>query len=398
MDGITKKKIGVALVAFLGLITTIKLAMIYYDANFNPYALPSFCSVSDFIDCDGIAKTTDSQFFGIPLAYWGMFLYLFMFLMLIADKLKNFRLFKFMEVFKNPLDYIASLGLISFIISMSLLCLSLFEIKKLCVLCAATYLMNFMIAIIATDFKNGGFIKSIKQSFADFFDAVKNKAYLAAFIIVMLLAGAGLYYTTTSYVFTPQVKKSKDFGEFINAKTNKYRVSGNVLGDEDAEIIVYIYTDYRCPICKVHNIMMHKLARDYKGIKIVHKNLPLDMECNKNLTRPFHQGSCTMAKYTMAAEKQGKFWNLNTLYFERQPQDETAMLEIAQGIGLNMQKLQQDANSPEIAAELQNDIRTASAMGLNATPTTKIGQDVYVGIRPYSEYAKFVEAAGAKRR
>ena len=131
MDGNMKRKVGVGVIALLGFITTIKLAMIYYDANFNPYALPSFCSVSDLIDCDGVAKTTESQFFGIPLAYWGLFLYSFIFLMLGADKLKNFKLFKFMEVFKNPLDYISSLGILAFIISMVLLCVSLFDIKKL---------------------------------------------------------------------------------------------------------------------------------------------------------------------------------------------------------------------------------------------------------------------------
>ena len=127
----TKKKIAIGIIAIIGFITTIKLAIIYYNANFNPYALSSFCSVNDFIDCDGIAKTTESQFLGIPLAYWGMFLYAFILLMLFVQKLKNLKFLKFLEVFKNPLDYIASLGLISFLISMSLLCLSLFEIKKL---------------------------------------------------------------------------------------------------------------------------------------------------------------------------------------------------------------------------------------------------------------------------
>ena len=71
------RKIFILIIAFVGFLTTIKLAMIYYDANFNLYALPSFCSVNDFIDCDGIAKTTESQFLGVPLAYWGMFFYLF---------------------------------------------------------------------------------------------------------------------------------------------------------------------------------------------------------------------------------------------------------------------------------------------------------------------------------
>ena len=66
----TKKKVAIGIIAAIGFITTIKLAIIYYNANFNPYALSSFCSVNDFIDCDGIARTTEAQFLGIPLAYW----------------------------------------------------------------------------------------------------------------------------------------------------------------------------------------------------------------------------------------------------------------------------------------------------------------------------------------
>jgi len=84
-----KKKIFIGTLTVIGIITTIKLALIYYNANFNPYALSSFCSINEFIDCDGIAKTTESQFFGIPLACWGLFLYCFIGLMLFVDKLKN---------------------------------------------------------------------------------------------------------------------------------------------------------------------------------------------------------------------------------------------------------------------------------------------------------------------
>ena len=92
METEMKKKISIAAIAGVGILTTIKLAIIYYNANFNPYALSSFCSVNEFIDCDGIAKTPEAQFLGIPLAYWGMFYYAFVFLMLFAPKLKNIKL------------------------------------------------------------------------------------------------------------------------------------------------------------------------------------------------------------------------------------------------------------------------------------------------------------------
>ncbi len=393
-----KKKIAILLLVLIGIVTTIKLAIIYYEANFNPYALPSFCSINEFIDCDGIAKTTESQFLGIPLAYWGLFLYSFILLLLFVDKLKNIKFLKFLEVFKNPLDYIASLGVISFTISMMLLCISLFDIQKLCILCAATYTLNLIIGIVATDFKNGGFVKSFKQSFIDFFDAVKQKKYLISFIVVMLLASAGLAYTRITYKFAPQVKRAAEFSEFVKAKHNKYKVSGNILGDEDAKVTMYVYSDYQCPMCRAHNIMIHKLVKDLKGVKIVHKNLPLDMECNVYLTQPFHEGSCMEARYALAAEKQGKFWDMNSELFDKKPKTEAEVIAIAEDLGLDIDKLEADADSVEIANELKEDIKEANSKGINGTPTSVVDGEVNIGIQKYNEYKEWLIKKGAEER
>ena len=86
------KKILTLIFALAGFALTIKLCEIYYNANFAKYALPSFCTVNEVVDCDGVAKTFYSQFFGIPLCLWGMFLYLFTLLLLFADKLLKFPL------------------------------------------------------------------------------------------------------------------------------------------------------------------------------------------------------------------------------------------------------------------------------------------------------------------
>ena len=394
-----KKKIWIASLALIGIITTIKLAMIYYNANFNPYALSSFCSISEFIDCDGIAKTTESQFFGIPLAYWGMFLYAFILLMLIAEKLKNIKFLKFFEVFKNPLDYIASLGLISFVISMLLLCLSLFEIKKLCILCAFTYVLNLIIGCIATDFKNGGFVKSVKQSFLDFIDAVKIKKYLIAFIAVILVAGAFLTYTTKTMKFAPQVKQQKDFKEFLHVKKNKYAVKGNLLGTEKPKVIMYVYSDYQCPSCFVHNIMMHKLAKEMSGIKIIHKNLPLDQDCNVYLQMQMHEGACISARYAIAAEKQGNLWEMNNILFEHKPKTEGEVLFLAErSKHFDLGRLKQDADSVETYEELSKQIDEAYKNDIIGTPASVINGEIKLGLKKYQEYVEWVEKFGAKKK
>jgi len=392
------KKVTILTLVVLGFILTIELAKVYYDANFNPNAAPSICAINDLIDCDGVAKTTESQFFGVPLAYWGMFLYLVMGVLLFANKLKNIKLFKFMEVFKNPLDYIATLGLISFAISMILLGVSLFEIKKLCIFCLFTYVINLAIALVAVDWSNGHFIKAFKNSVKDFIDALKIKVYGIAFLICSLIACGFLTFTTKSHIFTPQVKRQQDFQEFVSTKVNKYAAKGNILGDEKAELVVYAYTDYLCPICGAYNIMIHKLAQELKNVRFEHVNMPLDMECNKYLKSPFHVGSCQLAKFAIAAEKQNKFLDINSLFFEKQPTTEEEIIEIAKSLNLNIEQLKKDAYSEETKKQIEADIDRALSLGINGTPSTVIGENVYIGIKPYTAFKELLIKAGAKKR
>jgi len=392
------KKIFIFVIAFIGFLTTIKLAMIYYDANFNPYALPSFCSLNAFIDCDGVAQTRESQFLGIPLAYWGMFLYVFLIFLLFVEKLKEIKLLKFLEVFKNPLAYISSLGFISFTVSMILAGISIFEIKKLCLLCLFTYLLNLIIAAIATDFK-AGILESFKLSIRDFIDALKIKKYLISFIILALLGASTLTYTTLSYCFTPQIKRFNEMKEYEKMeKNNPFKVKGNILGDKNAKMVVYIYTDYRCPICRIDNVMIHRLAKELKGFEIIHKNLPLDMSCNKNIPQPFHEGSCMLAEYSLAAENQGKFWEFNSAIFEKQPKDEQEVLALAKTLGLNTGELQKDAENPAVSNKITEDIDRAVELGINGTPTMVINGKLYVGIKPYYELKDILLKAGASER
>lgn len=391
------RKIFILFFAIIGFITTIKLTMIYVDSNFNPYALPSFCSISEFVDCDGVAQTVHSQFLGIPLAIWGMFLYLFITFLLFVDKLKKIKLLSFLEVFKNPFAYISILGLVAFTISMLLAFVSIHEIKKICILCVFTYILDLFIALVATDFKVG-FYENFKTCLRDFADAVKIKKYLVAFVALVVFASSFLAYTSFSYVFTPQVKRYRSIKAFADLKENPFKATGNVLGDKDAKLVVEVYTDYRCPICYTDNLMLHRAAQELAGVKIVLHNLPLDTECNKNLRFPLHEGSCLMAKYSIAAENQNRLWDLNSELFEKKPKTEDEVLKIAKSIGFDTIKLREDANSFDTSEKLSKDIEAATSLGIIGTPTIVINGKVLTGIKPYYELKELLIKAGAVER
>lgn len=378
------------ILAILGILCCIELAVIYYQSNYNPYAEPSFCNMNSFVDCDGVAQTSKAVFLGVPLTYWGFFFYFFVLMLLhintlINIKMKGFSPLWFLKVFKNPLSYISTLGIISFIISVCLAFISIFQIHKICILCFVTYFINLAIGIVSTDFENGGFIKSIKDSIKDFISGVKECT--VPFIIAMIIMGGFLTYTT---VEMPFASRKQSIRHYLKMKHNPYKVSGNVLGNPNGKIKVELYSDFKCPICPSYNIMLHKLVKENKNILIIHKNFPLDKECNQYMDGQMHEGACRMARYSIAAENQGKYWDMADLLFEKQPKTDDDATELAKEIGLDINKFKKDISSPQTRDRIKNDIDKGISLGLDGTPNIIVNGKRYFGAKAYFELKRAI--------
>ena len=393
---INAKKLTIQILTLIGFALTIKLACIYYVANYEKYALSSFCSINDFIDCDGAARSTVSQFWGIPLAYWGMLFYITVFFLTIVDKLKNLKFLKFLEVFKNPMAYIAALGTIAFAVSMVLAGLSLFKIHKLCILCVLTYFIDFIIALVAASGKFTTLVESFKITALDFIDGAKK--YTKTFIVLVILAVSFLCYSGITYNFVPHIKKQKSILKYRDIKYNPYRVKGNLLGAEKPDVVIELYSDYVCPLCYINNIMLHQAAKEFKNIQIVHHNYPFDKDCNPYVSFSMHPNACFMSKGAIAAKKQGNYWEMSSLLYENQPKTMEDMVKLAEQLGFNKDKFIADFNSEETAKELQDEINKASEINIDATPTMYINGDQVLGVKPYFELKDILIEHGAKER
>ena len=243
----------------IGVALCVELGVIFYKTNFLETFERSFCNVSDYIDCDGVALTKYSLSFGVPNALWGLILYCVMAMLLFVDRIQAKFKNTIFDVFENPRSYIASLALLSFAISMILAYISIVEIKKICVLCFCTYFVDLFIALTAmSKFKEGFIFKDIKTTVVDFIKGAKN--HFVLFLIVLTAFVSTLYYLNDSYVLSPKLRKQKLQQEFFEAKVNKYAVKGNILGKENAKVKINIYSDFNCPFCRVVNIMLHKIA------------------------------------------------------------------------------------------------------------------------------------------
>ena len=393
---IDKKKLAVQILAFAGLLLSVKLACIYYVANYEKYALSSFCSINEFVDCDGAARSTVSQFWGIPLAYWGIFFYVTVLFMTVVDYFKKFRLLKFLEVFKNPMSYISMLGTLAFVCSMVLAGLSIFKIHKLCILCFVTYFIDLFIALVASSGQLKKLVEAFKTTFLDFMAGAKQ--YTKTYIVLVIIAASFLTYSGVTYSFVPHIKKQKAILKYRDMKFNPYRVKGNVLGANDADVVIELYSDYVCPICYMENIMLHEAVKDFSNIKIVHHNLPFDKECNPYISVNMHPNACFMAKGALAAGKQGNYWEMSSLLYENQPTKMEDMLKLAEQLDFDKDKFVKDMESDATAKEIEDELVNANNLDIDSTPTIYINGDEVVGIKPYYELKDLLIEHGAKPR
>ncbi|HSC86846.1 MAG TPA: thioredoxin domain-containing protein, partial [Polyangiaceae bacterium] len=72
-------------------------------------------------------------------------------------------------------------------------------------------------------------------------------------------------------------------------------------GPGDAIITVVEFADFECPACKAASPALDKVLAENPDVRFVFKNFPLDM----------HPNAESAARAAMAADKQGKFWEMH---------------------------------------------------------------------------------------
>lgn len=90
----------------------------------------------------------------------------------------------------------------------------------------------------------------------------------------------------------------------------------------------------------------------------------------KNFPLPNHKFARQAAVAALAANRQGKFWEFHDeLYKNYSRLSEEKIQEIAQQVGLDTAKLDQDMKAPEINAIVENDLREGKNAGVRGIPT-----------------------------
>jgi len=164
-------------------------------------------------------------------------------------------------------------------------------------------------------------------------------------------------------------KKDTELEKKKNAIESLKSLKNPGIFQKNADVTIYEFFDYNCGYCKsVVKTIMETISED-KRINVVFVEFPI-----------LSQESYTAAVAALASEKQNLYNKFHlSLMKIRGKVDNEKVFKTANEIGLNIEKLKIDMNSPDISKRLNKNREIAKLLNLNGTPAFIIGNVVYPG-------------------
>ena len=142
-------------------------------------------------------------------------------------------------------------------------------------------------------------------------------------------------------------------------------------GPANAPITIVEFSDFQCPYCAAAVPQIDALLKDYPTqVKLIFKQFPLES----------HSHAAYAAAAALAAQKQGKFWQMHDAMFaNRDNLTAQNILALAQNLGLDTKRFQSDLNSTEVRETITRDVQDGDTAGVQGTPTIFINGQRYNG-------------------
>lgn len=133
-------------------------------------------------------------------------------------------------------------------------------------------------------------------------------------------------------------------------------------GPAGALVTLVEYGDYECPYCG-RAFPIVKQIQEILGdrLRFVFRNFPL---------AEMHPHARNAALAAEAAAEQGKFWEMHDALYEHQKAlGDVHLREIAQGLGLDADRLMNDVGAGKNDERVREDFMSGVRSGVNGTPT-----------------------------
>ncbi|MBI5401695.1 thioredoxin domain-containing protein [Candidatus Wolfebacteria bacterium] len=161
------------------------------------------------------------------------------------------------------------------------------------------------------------------------------------------------------------------------------------IGNKNAKVVLIEYSDFQCPACAYYYSMVKNLERDFPDdLAVVYRHFPLEQ---------IHKYAKLAAQAAEAAGKQGKFWEMHNVLFEKQSEwsvSDNAIQNFvfyAQALGLDINKFQTDLDSKDVEEKIQKDTINAYGQKLPGTPSFFLNGKQIQNPGTYEEFNNLIQ-------
>lgn len=168
---------------------------------------------------------------------------------------------------------------------------------------------------------------------------------------------------------------------------------GYVLGSETAPVTITEYADYQCPACQSFEMVEFPYVKERLiqtgKLRYVYRDFPLDQP---------HRWSRLAAHSAACANEQNKFWEQHEALYRTQgdwsPSGDAGgfFRNLAQQSGLDVGKYDACMKSLKYAGRIQASLDEGIRLGVNSTPSFRIGDRLYSGVQPYDRLKAVVDS------
>lgn len=194
-------------------------------------------------------------------------------------------------------------------------------------------------------------------------------------IAVLVIAGAviGASYYRNSVQSVPVTSNTSGGNKPTANPETLVRPDSATLGAANAPVTLVEFLDPECESCAAFAPVVKKILKDYDGrMRLVVRYMPL------------HPNSVRAATLTEAAGEQGKYWEMQELLFQKQPEwgtkhgpptaapppDLNVLFDkYATDLGLDMAKVNSAVKENRFKEKIDRDLKDGQALGVRQTPS-----------------------------
>ena len=156
----------------------------------------------------------------------------------------------------------------------------------------------------------------------------------------------------------------------LTSEADAFLVNAPVIGNPDGDVAVIEFFDYNCPYCRRAKPVLTELMDADPGVRIVGREWPI-----------LGEGSVFAARAALAAREQELYepfhWALMGM---SGPAERTSVLRVAEEVGLDVERLLGDMETPKVDAHIAESMRLAELLGFSGTPSFVVGETLLPGL------------------